>query len=706
MSEMNLAGRHQNASAQQRLEDRSVHAVIAGDVRQPLRSGAARTGRPEQIEDRGNAGLHPIAGDGFAVRADDIGAEPADIRVAERRRIVVRAPEPIDQRLAIVDVLQQADVFGQHARPVRLIGPFGDDVRRSAGRGQPQRVPEKRMQVMAAAESRGHESLQPRRIRQRAGRRFVCEPSPCRYQPAQPSAEFPQSVREDDRPRAAQHIHRLDGKDVSRARQRGGVVIVGLKYVGMVEHLALVLRAQQARVVRPAIAVVGDLRPVFVEQRRAGLRREHVQLRQAGRPPRAAPDHVQRVVLVLPAFLRIAGDERRGRLDSERIRRGQNGLDQPQVQPLPADCLHAFGAGLHAEIKIHAARVGHLPQQCFVDAIDPRRRAPPVAAPGHRLAKRHHLVAIHGKHVMVELEVGHAIAPMKDVQLVHQALGGLEAKAALKEARRRTERACERTAAAGLDAQHREAQIVDRIMVVRRDRQPVQFLDLGLAVGEAQRRTAARRAPAQAGDNIECPLLEAVEHGGKDLVRFVANDDVELRESLEDLPMQHRRVRAAEQDRQIGLAPLQQRRDIEREQKTAAERGEADHVRALGEDRAARPLVKRRIVSERAVPDQSLRIIDPHAMAVGLGDRGQREQPEMRMHVEIGERALFRHDEIVDEQQLHAEAHPSGRANRTIPMPASWSSELRNCGSRRRLPSNRWQMSAADRLPSIASIAQ
>src|SRR3954447_13411611 len=136
---------------------------------------------------------------------------------------------------------------------------------------------------------------------------------------------------------------------------------------------------------------------------------------------------------------------------------------------LVRDSLHAPRSGFDTEIQPDAAGESHFFQERGSDAVGASGDAPSVAAVLDGLAERTHFVPVHREQVMIELELGRAVARVQEVHLAHDALWRLEPVIALEERRGRAERAGERAPAPSFDAHKIEAKLGDRIEVVERD---------------------------------------------------------------------------------------------------------------------------------------------------------------------------------------------------------------------------------------------
>jgi hypothetical protein len=268
--------------------------------------------------------------------------------------------------------------------------------------------------------------------------------------------------------------------------------------------------------------------------------------------------------------------------------------------------------------------------------------------------------------VVIQLELCRRVPLVQRVHLGNHPGRGLEPVPALEEGGGRAERAGERAAPAGLDPHQVQAELRDRVGVVVQPRQRVQIVDPRCAGGLVQPVAAA---PADPGNLLEPPARQRVQHRCEGGLGLVPDDHVEHRVALQDLGRQHGRVRAAEQDRQLGPAPLQLPRDAERVEEAAAERGEADRVRLAGQQRLRRAGIQALVVGQFAVAHQPLRIPDGHGVPGRAADRCQRQQPEVRMHVQAGQPGRIRKHQVVDQRHPHG-AGPS-------PMPTRPSS--RSC---------------------------
>src|SRR5215471_492483 len=140
--------------------------------------------------------------------------------------------------------------------------------------------------------------------------------------------------------------------------------------------------------------------------------------------------------------------------------------------------------------------------------------------------------------------------------------------------------------------------------------------------------------PTETRNSAEVASLKLLKDGRKYLIGLVSHDDIKLTKALENLPVQHRGVRATEQYRQFRLLLLDQSSNIQRKNETATESGESHSIRMRSQYVADSALIQCCVVGEFARFDETLRIIDLDFMPVRFAHGGQCQQTEMRMNVE------------------------------------------------------------------------
>ena len=119
----------------------------------------------------------------------------------------------------------------------------------------------------------------------------------------------------------------------------------------------------------------------------------------------------------------------------------------------------------------------------------------------------------------------------------------------------------------------------------------------------------------------------------------------------------------------------------------------------MREELVRHAFVKRRVVLQLAASNEPLRIVDRDRVPGVFRGCCEREQPEVRMHVEQGKRTLLRKNQIVDEEELH------GSSNWSRSVARSCSSSCMNAALGGRPAPIASLISAAERVPSARDSA-